>query len=100
MSYADMGLDILQFVKEHQLENIALIGHSMGGKAVQSFALSPELPEGMLKYLVSVDMSSARGPLSKEFEQYVDAMLDINERKCESRKQADEVLAQTESVGV
>lgn len=98
MHYADMGADLLRFVKEHSLEKIALIGHSMGGKAVQSFALSPDVPHGVLEYLISVDMSPARGKLSPEFEQYVKAMLDINEKRCESRKQAEELLAKTEPV--
>lgn len=98
MSYRDMALDLLQFVKEHQLEKIALVGHSMGGKAVMAFALAPELQEGTLEYLVSVDMSPARGPLSPEFEEYIEAMLAIEKKGCGTRGEADELLKETEPV--
>ncbi|CAO1624737.1 unnamed protein product [Parajaminaea phylloscopi] len=96
MNYADMASDLLRFVKDHSLEKIALIGHSMGGKAVQSFALSPQLPSGVLDSLVSVDMSPATGKLSPEFESYVRAMLEINKRQFDTRKEAEELLAETE----
>lgn len=67
MRYDEMADDLLGFFDEHSITNAALVGHSMGGKAVQSMALSDKLPEDYLKYLISVDMSPARGPLSKEF---------------------------------
>jgi esterase/lipase len=98
MSYRDMALDLLAFVKEHNLEKIALVGHSMGGKAVMAFALSPELKSGTLEYLISVDMSPARGPLSKEFEEYIEAMLAIEKKGCRTRGEADELLKETEPV--
>lgn len=62
-----MATDLGKFFKDHSIRNATLIGHSMGGKAVQSFALSPTLPQDALSHLVSVDMSPARGPLSNEF---------------------------------
>lgn len=96
MSYSDMALDLLQFVTDHKLEKICLVGHSMGGKAVQAFALSPDLPEGVLEYLVSVDMSPAKGPLSKEFEQYIESMIEIEDAQVTSRAQADEMLQKVE----
>ncbi|CAO1636514.1 unnamed protein product [Sympodiomycopsis kandeliae] len=96
MSYYDMALDLIKFTKDHGLKDIALVGHSMGGKAVMSFALHPELPQGVLKYLVSVDMSPARGPLSKEFAQYIDSMVEIQEEGVTSRSQADEILQKVE----
>lgn len=98
MTYYDMALDLIKFFKDHNLKDAALIGHSMGGKAVMSFALHPEMPSDALQYLVSVDMSPARGPLSKEFAQYVDAMAEIQEKGVQSRGEADEILQKTEPV--
>lgn len=98
MNYVDMASDLLRFVEGHSLKNVALIGHSMGGKAVQSFALSPELPEGALDSLIIVDMSPAKGKLSPEFEEYARAMIRINEQQCQSRKEAEKLLAMTEPV--
>jgi hypothetical protein len=68
----------------------------MGGKTVQSVVLDDDLPQDYVRYLVSVDMSPARGPLSAEFERYVQAMVDINRAGCKSRQQADEMLQDVE----
>lgn len=62
-----MADDLLKFFEDHSIRQAALVGHSMGGKAVQSMALSKDLPAEYLSYLISVDMSPARGPLSSEF---------------------------------
>lgn len=98
MSYYDMALDLIKFFKDHDLKDVALVGHSMGGKAVMSFALHPDLPKDALQYLVSVDMSPARGPLSKEFTQYIDTMARIQSKGVSSRSEADAILKETEPV--
>ena len=67
LDYPSMASDIIRFLSEHALRDVTLIGHSLGGKTVMSVALSPELQEGVLSRLVSVDMSAQRGPLSPEF---------------------------------
>jgi pimeloyl-ACP methyl ester carboxylesterase len=115
MQYKDMADDLLRFFEDHSIRQAALVGHSMGGKAVQSMALSKDLPADFLSYLISVDMSPARGPLSAEFavsrcrpplrqkglkslnsyhfsQRYIDGMLEIEEAKCSSRQQADDIL--------
>lgn len=50
------------------LWHLLALSKNRGGKTVQAMALSPELPSNALSHLISVDMSPARGPLSKEFE--------------------------------
>ena len=48
-SYELMVQDIVQYCKEHQLSNINIIGHSMGGKtAMLLAALYPELVEKLI----------------------------------------------------
>ncbi len=98
LAYADMAADVLRFLQDHKLRNIMLIGHSMGGKVVQALALDPHLPKDALKCLVSVDIAAARGPISKEFEQYIDAMLEIQGAKLTTRAEADKMLSKTEPV--
>lgn len=97
LAYSDMAQDVIEFMASRALKNVGLIGHSMGGKVSMSVALHPELPEGMLGKLISVDMSAKRGPLSPEFERYIDAMVEIRDKPCRSRHEADTLLQATES---
>ena len=43
--------DLLQYVHEHQLEKVNLLGHSMGGKTVMQFAVN--YPERVRKLIVA-----------------------------------------------
>jgi len=36
MSLKDMGEDIINFLEEKNLQNVYLMGHSMGGRAIMS----------------------------------------------------------------
>jgi pimeloyl-ACP methyl ester carboxylesterase len=96
LRYDEMAQDLMQFFKDHNIRQATLVGHSMGGKAVQSMALSKDLPSDYLSGLISVDMSPARGPLSTEFAQYIEAMIEIEDANCTSRQEADEILKKTE----
>ena len=43
-SYQHMSNDLFEYVKNHQLEDIVLMGHSLGGKTAMQFAVSnPEM---------------------------------------------------------
>ncbi|SPO23337.1 uncharacterized protein UTRI_02015 [Ustilago trichophora] len=96
LAYSDMAQDVIEFMSSRNLSNVGLIGHSMGGKVSMSVALHPNLPSGMLRNLISVDMSAKRGPLSPEFERYIEAMAQIRDKPCHSRAEADEILQATE----
>ncbi|SPO37449.1 related to Abhydrolase domain-containing protein C22H12.03 [Pseudozyma flocculosa] len=95
LDYRDMAADVGRFLAEKGLDNVVLIGHSMGGKVVMSAVLDAEIGKRVSK-LISVDMSPRRGPLSKEFEQYMEGMVEIEEAKCETRSAADELLQKIE----
>ncbi|EUC62787.1 alpha/beta-hydrolase [Rhizoctonia solani AG-3 Rhs1AP] len=97
MDYSAMASDILQFCRSKSLSDISLVGHSLGGKVVMSFALNPSLPEGMLSRLVVVDISPAVGPISPEFRRYIDAMKEIDEAKVKTKKEGEEILKKYES---
>src|SRR3970282_637492 len=49
MTYTDMAEDVLYLIKELSLDNISLIGHSMGGKvAMVNALLHPSLIEKLI----------------------------------------------------
>lgn len=96
MRYDEMAKDLIRFFEDHKIKQAILTGHSMGGKTVQSMALDKDVPNDFIRYLISVDMSPARGPLSKEFAQYVQKMCEIEEKQCSSRQEADKVLEEVE----
>lgn len=96
MTYAEMVADVKRFFDEQSLSDIALIGHSLGGKVVMSMALDPELRKDALSHLVSVDMSPAQGAISPEFMEYARAMLKIDKANVTSRSEADKILEKVE----
>jgi len=56
-SYPHMAEDILAFLQHHKISKAALLGHSMGGRAVMYFAL--KYPD-MVEKLIVADMSPVR----------------------------------------
>ncbi|RDX57440.1 alpha/beta-hydrolase [Lentinus brumalis] len=91
-TYPAMAADVLHFCKVHKLSNVSLLGHSMGGKVAMTVALSPELPPELLSHLIVADIAPSRGPLSAEFQGYIDAMRKIEESNVKTRQEADRVL--------
>ncbi|ORY73634.1 Alpha/Beta hydrolase protein [Leucosporidium creatinivorum] len=92
-SYSALAGDVATFLEEKKLENITLLGHSMGGKVAMALALRPH---EAIERLIVVDISPAVGKISPEFTQYLDAMKAIDAANVSSRKEADELLAKTE----
>lgn len=86
-SYEILIDDLLQYVNHHQLKNINLLGHSMGGKTVMLFAVS--YPEKVNKLMVA-DI----GP--KFYPRHHDVILEglnaIDFTKQKSRKEVEEAL--------
>ncbi|KAI0076192.1 alpha/beta-hydrolase [Panus rudis PR-1116 ss-1] len=97
MTYSAMAEDVLAFLQKHSLENVSLIGHSMGGKVAMAVALNPDLPKDILSKLIVVDMSPAKGPMSPEFQSYIEAMKKIEQSQVTSRQQAQKILMPYES---
>lgn len=96
MSYMDMAGDVARFLAEHSLRDTALIGHSLGGKVVMSVALDRALSADRVARMVSVDISPAEGPISREFIQYTQRMIEIDDARVSSRKEADDMLSTIE----
>lgn len=96
MSIAAMVNDVLTFCREHNLESICLLGHSMGGKIAMSFAnVHPEY----LKKLIVVDIApiayrSGHLPYFKAYNE-----IDLN--SIQNRKELDEAfMAYETNVGI
>ncbi|KAK0211033.1 alpha/beta-hydrolase [Desarmillaria ectypa] len=96
MTYSAMASDVLHFISKHHLTNISLLGHSMGGKVAAAVALDANLGTSTLSHLISVDITPARGNLSDEFQSYVEVMKRIEAMKVKTRKEAIEILHETE----
>ncbi|POW09287.1 hypothetical protein PSHT_09203 [Puccinia striiformis] len=59
------------------LKNVILIGHLMGGKVAMTLALESSIsthkPDSeLIKKLIAVDISPAKGPISESFQIYID----------------------------
>lgn len=72
-----------------------LFACSRGGKVAMAHALSS--PDSV-KRLIVVDMSPARGRISKEFALYIDGMRKIEAANVANKKEADIILQEFESV--
>ncbi len=87
-SYQLMAEDLYAFMDDNWIQQATIIGHSMGGKTAMQFAL--EYPE-MVNQLIVVDIAPQENEPGHET--IFDAMLTLEIDKLESRKAADEWLA-------
>ncbi|CAD8191988.1 unnamed protein product [Paramecium octaurelia] len=72
MSYEEMGNDLKHFIHDHNLQNVVLLGHSMGGRIIFSYLqnYTTDLPIGN----IIVDV----GPGEGEGKNYVKQLQDID----------------------
>jgi esterase len=96
-SYDAMREDLLEFMDKQQIESAIILGHSMGGKAVMSFALS--YPE-RVSSLIVVDIAPVpykdlafSSHAAANHSKMIDAMLDLDLEKMESRDEVSRALA-------
>ncbi|KWU42475.1 alpha/beta-hydrolase [Rhodotorula sp. JG-1b] len=93
-SYEDLAADVKAFIEQQEkLSDCVVVGHSMGGKVAMALALGGCEP---VSKLVVVDISPAVGKISPEFQAYINAMHQIQDAKVQSRKEADDLLQETE----
>lgn len=90
-TYPALADDLLEFIEEHELEKIVLLGHSMGGKAAMSFAL--EHPQ-LVEKLVIVDISPRKYPERNIHTQVITQMLSIDLGSISSRSEVERILEQ------
>ena len=91
MSYAAMARDVAAYIEGEGLERPRLLGHSMGGKAAMTLALTrPELVDR----LVVVDIAPVAYPHGG-FESYIRAMQAVDPATIARRAEADAALARS-----
>lgn len=88
-NYVVMAEDLLELVNEEGLDKIYLMGHSMGGKVAMTFAV--KYPERVERLIVA-DISPRYYPVHHEV--IIDGLQAMNLSEIQSRKEADEALAE------
>jgi len=96
-TYYSITIDLIEFVKEHQLNNFTLLGHSMGGKAAMYFADSyPELISNLIvidiapkSYLFSLELNSN----TLNHKQIMQGMLALDFNGIKKREELERSLA-------
>lgn len=82
--------DLGEFIEEHELQDICLLGHSLGGKVSMFFALHhPEI----VKKLVVVDISLRRTISNQQHLLLLKAMSDVDFSSVRSRSDVERQLA-------
>jgi esterase len=88
-NYQAMSDDLLELIRDNNLKNVILIGHSMGGKTVMQFTLQhPELVDKM----IVADMSPRYYPLHHQ--SVLKALNAVDFTIVKTRRDAENILAQ------
>lgn len=89
MDYWAMGDDLAHFIEQHQLEDAAILGHSMGGKSLMNFLV--QNPDHAGKCIVA-DIGPKAYPIHHQ--QIIAGLASIPTEELKSRGQADKLLAE------
>ncbi len=87
MSYEEMAADINEFVEDHLLDKVHLLGHSMGGKVAMQVAA--DYP-GILHKLIIADIAPKAYPPGHQV--YFNALKSIDFGQMNRRSEADKAL--------
>lgn len=86
--YWAMSDDLLELIEENELENIILLGHSMGGKTAMTF--TQQHPEYINKLIVA-DIGPKQYPIHHQT--ILKGLNALNFDEIKSRKESEEVLS-------
>lgn len=88
-NYTELAKDLKEYIEYHDLKNVILIGHSMGGKtAMTAAALFPHL----IEKLIVVDIAPKY--YAPHHQEILKGLAAVNNATLDSRGEADEVLSQ------
>lgn len=90
-NYETLADDLFRFCEHHNLNEIVLLGHSMGGKTAMSFAV--KYPELVSKLIIADIGPKYYPPHHQQILKGMEA-LSLNEQALKSRGAADEFLSQ------
>ncbi len=88
-SYEIMADDLKSYCEEHNLQNIILLGHSMGGKVAMQFAVT--YPEMVSKLIVADIGPKAYPPHHQDI---LKALSQLDFSKIKSRSEAEDILSE------
>jgi len=86
-SYELMAGDIREFIEEHKLKNVILLGHSLGGKVAMFFALQYK---NILNKLIVADMAPVQ--YKPHHSEVLKALHAVDFEKISTRKEAENIL--------
>lgn len=86
--YTSMMADVMELIKDKDLAEVYLMGHSMGGKVAMELAVNHS---EKVKKLIVADIGPKYYPLHHQ--QILDAMFSLDLSKMNSRKEAEEDLS-------
>lgn len=86
-SYELMASDVVEYCKNHELQDITLMGHSMGGKTAMLLACENE---ELVKKLIIVDIAPKY--YAPHHQQILDGLTALDEAKLTSRGEAEDFL--------
>lgn len=96
-NYELLKNDLLEFLDQHGLKKVFLLGHSMGGKACMFFALAyPERVQSLIvvdispRSYISLDQPA---PHAVDHLNIINALVNVDLKKIESRMDLDMILA-------
>ena len=89
-NYYHLSNDLLSFYRQQKIDMAILLGHSMGGKTAITFSF--QNPE-MVEKLIVVDIGIYACPVKDE--NMLDAMLDLDLQKYDSRREINKELSQS-----
>jgi pimeloyl-ACP methyl ester carboxylesterase len=88
-SYADMAADLTAYCDHHQLQQVVVLGHSMGGKLAMHYATTN--PKQVEKLIVADIAPKAYPP---HHDHILEGLMDLHTHPPESRSDADQRLSQ------
>jgi pimeloyl-ACP methyl ester carboxylesterase len=86
-NYKVMSEDIFELIDDLKLQNVILLGHSMGGKTVMQFALDHE---NMLDKLIVADIAPKYYPLHHQI--VLEALEAVDFKTTKTRREAEDIL--------
>ena len=89
MNYETMAADVTQFIHQHKLKNVTLLGHSMGGKTAMWLALNDS---ELVQNLIVVDIAPI--DYKHSFEPLIQALQNLPLAELNNRKEAELWLAE------
>lgn len=89
-SYYALTEDLYEFLEDHELRNITLIGHSMGGKVAMNFAL--QNPQRIEK-LAIIDISMRKYPFRQQHVDILNAIMSVDLDQVKLREEVAELLS-------